>query len=454
MNRPNVVLVVLDSVRQDHLSCYGYGRATTPNIDRIAEDGIRYTRASATSCWTLPSHASLFTGLYPSQHRADLDTRRLDPRHETLACRLRDLGYRTASVSCNSFISEHLAGGFEVNVDVEAHRGGSRPFPRRLVRAVHRRWRSLTRRDRGAGRATKLALGLMKEWADEPFFLFMNYMDCHSPYRLRSRERYRFVPVGERDRVDAVANDPFAAMAGRLALSGQDLEDLKSLYDGCLAYLDRQVGLLDMGLEGLGLSDRTMLIVTSDHGESFGEHGLLDHQFGLYEHLLSVPLVVRLPGERRGPRTDHRIAQHVDLIPSILEVVENARPGSNGVSAHSLLDEPIRDAAFAEYLVPNLRQFQRRFPEIDASRFDRAMRAIRTDRYKLISQRGGGSELYDLLSDPGELEDLSADRPQLVAQLQDRLGQALGHWPGSGAVDPEREAQKEFRERLEQLGYL
>lgn len=456
MSRPNIVLIVLDSVRQDHLSCYGYRRPTTPNIDRIAEDGVRFTRASATSCWTLPSHASLFTGLYPSQHRSDLDTQYLDSRHQTIASRLRNLGYRTGSISCNTFISErtNLATGFEVNIDVEALRGASRPFRRRLVQAVHRRWRRLTRRDRGARQATKLALRLMSEWANEPFFLFLNYMDCHLPYKLRSPERYQFVALGDRGRADTVANDPFAAMARRLTLSKQDLEDLKALYDGCLYYLDRQVGLLNSRLRDLGLSDRTLMIVTSDHGESFGEHELMDHQFGLYEHLLSVPLVMRLPGERGGPTNDDRIVQHVDLVPTILDLVGSAREESISESTHSLLDEPSRDAAFAEYLVPNLRQFHRRFPEVDVSRFDRAMRAIRTDRFKLIADRDGSTQLYDLTTDSEEREDLSAHRPDLVAQLQDRLTEFLGDWPAPVAGDPAHDGHDDVRERLEQLGYL
>ncbi|MGD8869215.1 MAG: sulfatase [Gemmatimonadales bacterium] len=453
MNRPNIVLIVLDSVRQDHLSCYGYGRPTTPNIDRIAEDGIRYTRASAASCWTLPSHASLFTGLYPSQHRADLDAQQLESRHETIASRLKSVGYRAGSISCNSFITEHLAAGFEVNVDVEALRGASRPLGRRLLRGVHRRWRGLTRRDRGARRATQLALRLMSEWAGEPFFLFLNYMDCHLPYRLRSRERYEFVASEDRRRVSAAPQDPFATMAGRVKLSESNIQDLEALYDGCLYYLDKQVGHLDRRLRDLGLSDRTLLVVTSDHGESFGEHGLMDHQFGLYEHLLSVPLVMRVPG-RKGSTSDDRITQHIDLVPTILDVVGNAPGPSGSERSHSLLGGAGRDAAFAEYLVPNLRQFHRRFPEVDVSRFDRSMRSIRTERFKLIAHQDGKAQLYDLTVDPGERVDLSGDRPRLVAQLQDRLGQTLGHWPDRGAAASRQEGQDELRERLEQLGYL
>lgn len=455
---PNIVLVVLDSVRRDHLSCYGYDRRTTPAIDRIAEEGTRYTRAYAASCWTIPSHASIFTGLYPSRHRADFDTQRLDPGHPTIAGWLRDRGYRTACFTCNGFIGPrtNLDAGFEVSVDTDGLRGSARGLPSRLVRGVHRRWRAWTARDRGARRATRLARRWLEEMAGgPPFFLFLNYMDCHLPYRLRGSPRWRFVPREDRRRVRRLAQDPYAWMAGRPAPSSRDVEDLRALYDAGLRFLDDQVASIDQRLAALGLRERTVLAVTSDHGESFGEHGLFDHQYGLHEALIAVPLVVRYPDRALAGSTD-LLVHHVDLFPTFAELANGggASLPSAGAPGRSLLDGR-RDIAFAEYLVPNLRAFERRFPDLDVAPFDVRLRAAFDGKYKLIRRSDGGRHLYHLASDPEERRDLAAVAPTEVARLDRALESQLGGWPsGSAEVFDGDGLEVEVRRRLEALGYL
>ena len=153
----NIVLIVVDSAQRNHLPCYG--RRTTPNIGGIAVEGVLICNAYSRSCWTITAHASLFTGRYPSEHRADLDTKQLDAGSLTLAAYLRRRGYGTACVTCNGFVSNHpgLNRGFEETIDVGGHRGGVARFLPCAVRPVHRRWRDTTARDRGAGRATRLA---------------------------------------------------------------------------------------------------------------------------------------------------------------------------------------------------------------------------------------------------------------------------------------------------------
>ena len=457
--KPNIVMIVLDSVRRDHLSCYGHARETTPHIDRVAAKGVQFMRAYATSCWTIPTHASLFTGLYPSQHRADFDTKYLDPCHPTLAAYLKKCGYRTACISCNSFVGAgltNLNNGFDFSIDVGGLRGGQ-GFGSKLVRYVQRHWRNWTRPDRGAQRATQLALDWLGERSHaEPFFLFLNYMDCHLPYRFRLPARYRFVAPADRRRVDRVPQDPFACMARQLTLSAQDMADLQALYDGCLFYLDQQVGVLDARLRELGLHERTIFIVTSDHGESFGEHGLLDHQYGLYEHLVAVPLVMRLPEGNIAGQKHHQLVQHVDVFPTIAHLVNNAGAEANLPvwSGCSMFEKPGRDTVLAEYLVPNLRAFRRRFPEADVARYDVAMRSIYTDGHKLIWRSDGRLELYDLEDDPAETTNLADVRTDLVDRLHARLKELLGPWPGLDDNWPEEEGLEEVRDRLEALGYF
>lgn len=451
---PNVVLLVLDSVRADHLSCYGYGRPTTPHIDRVAEGGIRYERAYTASCWTLPSHASLFTGLYPSRHRTDFDTKALTEGIETWASFLSREGYATASFSCNAFVSRHtdLARGFDVAADVEGLVGGGPSFLGRALRAAHRTARRTFQKDRGARRAWRQARRWLSETGDRPFFLFMNFMDCHLPYRLESDQLLHFVEPARRAEVARIPMDPFGAMAGRHVYEPQDIEDLKAMYDGALRYLDGMVGALDAHLAALGRREDTLLIITSDHGESFGEHGLFDHQYGLYEPLVRVPLVVRGPDLDSG-LTEEGLAQLVDLFPSVARRLGREGPVGDPSASDTLFSGPDRDFAASEYLVPNVAAIQRRFPGTDTSRFESAIRSIRDERYKCILRRDGRTELYDLETDPDELHNLYEREPDRAAGMISLLEDRLGPWPsdlsagGEGGLDP-------LRERLEQLGYL
>ncbi len=451
--RPNIVLIVLDSVRQDHLSCYGYGRPTTPHIDRLAAEGLRCSRAYSASCWTIPSHASLFTGQFPSQHRVDLDNRFLLPQTQTLAGYLKGLGYATACISSNNFVAggvKNLNQGFDLTVDVEGdYPAGDSPLSR-ARRLLQRRWRRLTARDRGARRATRLA----REWTarqEGPFFLFMNYMDCHLPYRLKGPERYRYVPAAQRARVDRLPLDPFAIMAGELELPEGGAAGLQALYDGCLHYLDGQVGALAALLKKHGLYENTLFILTSDHGESFGEKGLFDHQYGLYEHLIRVPLVLRLPQGEQPALQGGELVQLTDLYPALVRWLGDGSPAGR----EALFAGHYREVALAEYLVPNLRAFQRRFPQAPVERFNAALRSIREGDLKLICSRDGDRLLFDLASDPQEAQDLSHARPEQGERLQARLQTLLGPWPETGGGETSLTGlPDELQERLQALGYL
>ncbi|HZW03120.1 MAG TPA: sulfatase [Anaerolineaceae bacterium] len=453
-NTPNVVLIVLDSVRQDHLSCYGYARKTTPNLDRLAAEGTLFENAYSASCWTIPSHASLFTGLYPSQHRVDLDQPLIHPQHETLAGHLKTLGYATACISCNSFAAgggTNLNRDFDLTLDVDGGFARGTSTLARGVRHLQKRWRAFIRRDRGADRATRLA----RDWLGAqsgPFFLFMNYMDCHLPYRLRRPQRFQFIPPMERKRVSRIPLDPFAVMAGQLALKPREVAGIRALYDGSLFYLDQQIGRLVARLMDLGLYEQTIFLVTADHGESFGEHGLFDHQYGLYEHLLRVPLIARFPnGSLAGARIAHPI-QHVDLLPVLARLLSGPSAGLDETE-YTFLREPLRSSVLAEYLAPNLNAIRRRFPAADVSRYATPLRAIHTQGYKLIARPDGRRELYDLVRDPEECDDLAAAKPEKAAALQARLEEVLGPWPGS---EPPAglSLEKELKERLEAMGYL
>jgi arylsulfatase A-like enzyme len=454
--QPNIVLIVLDSVRRDHLSCYGHSRPTTPSIDRLAEEGVRFDAAYATSCWTVPSHASLFTGLLPSAHRADLDTQQLDPAIPTLAGLLTARGYRTASISCNGFVAPYtnLTQGFQLAVDVHGSKGSSDGVLGRLRQGIRRRVRRLTERDRGAARATRLARRWLRERSgSDPFLLFLNYMDCHLPYALKGPARYRFVEPEARSRVDALPMDPFAHMAGVRTYSDQEVGDLKSLYDGALRYLDDQIASIRAGLEEAGMLERTLLIVTSDHGESFGEHGLFDHQYGLLENLIRVPLVMRGPGVRAG-EVDADLVQLTDVLPTLLDAAAGApddRPEIE-LPGFSMFGPERRKWVFAEYLVPNVKAIERRFPDVDTARLNRPLRAASDGRHKLVMDRSGNTWLYDLIEDPEEIHDRTEELPEVLERCTAAMAEGLGSWPER--VVSEASDLTDLQERLEALGYL
>jgi arylsulfatase A-like enzyme len=318
-------------------------------------------------------------------------------------------------------------------------------------------WRERTARDRGADRATKLALQWLSEQeTGRPFFLFMNYMDCHAPYRLRRPDRHRFLEGEAGARADAVSQDPFAVMAGAQALSEQELSDLEALYDGSLHYLDRHIGVLLEHLERRNLAESTALILTSDHGESFGEHGLMDHQYGLFEHLIAIPFILRLPAGELGGEIRSNPVQLTDVLPTVASWIDGRSDQRiQDLDGQPLLHTPPRKAILAEYLVPNLRTIRRRFPAADVRKLDVALRSIRVGSQKLILASDGERQLYDLRADPGEKRDLASVNPEAADVLEERLITALGDWPRRRPeADPDGDGLQEVRDRLQALGYL
>jgi arylsulfatase A-like enzyme len=241
-------------------------------------------------------------------------------------------------------------------------------------------------------------------------------------------------------------------MAGRTTLSRRSLRLLTAQYDGALLHLDRRIGELERELRSLELLDDTVVIVLSDHGESFGEHGLLDHQYGLFEHMVRIPLVTRLPnGRDAGSREPHYV-QIKDLFSTLLRWAGSPN-GSEPAGPTGLGGLTIRDAVITEYLVPNTAAMRRRFPDMDPSRFDIAMRAVVLGGNKLVQRSDGDTRLFDLQLDPTETKDFARQRPELVKQLAGILARDAGDWSRRPAVAVPG-SSAEVQERLKALGYL
>jgi arylsulfatase A-like enzyme len=450
--RPNFLLVVMDTARRANLGCYGHSRATTPLIDRFAESAVVYDEAYAVGPWTVPNHASMFTGLYPAAHRATQETEVLAAGSVTLAEILRKDGYDTTA--------------FVTNAALPRQRGFDQGFDEYVEL-----WRAEVRESvlRGEvpppGDAGAAVAGLaIREWLatrddpERPFFLFVNYIEPHMPYRPPPRYRRAFLGPGRRVSGRAMRYDYAAFLSGRYSMSSADFEAAEALYDGEIRHLDDEIGALLAWMERESLLDDTWVILTSDHGEAFGEHGLVGHQFALYDVVLRVPLIVREPRGVRPGRSDRRV-QLVDLFPTILDAAGSAAPVGVPAQGESLLAPGRRTEILAEYYRPvrTLQEIASRYPAFDASFLDRRIRSLASGGWKLIWSSDGRHELYDLSGDPGELDnriEVEPDRADaMLRRLAGRLAEIRNGAPEVHAPPPEPE-DAELRRELRALGYL
>lgn len=421
--RPNILLIVMDAARAKNLSCYGYHRPTTPNLERFAERCVVYEKAIATSCWSLPTHASMFTGLYPSRHGAHDQHKYLVPKYPTMAELLRSQGYHTLSF-CHKWDVGPFTGldrGFEWSSNPSA----SSPL-RRIIRKIDNGVIAgvLGQRDSGARRTIRQSSSLLTRLqADErPFFMFVSTTEAHIPCH-PPKKYQRYLPNGVFPKQARQVNqDRWKYLAGRAPMDEQDFEILTALYDGAISYLDARIAELLSWLEQLGILDQTMVIITGDHGENLGEHQLISHGYCLYDTLVHVPLIIHYP---RGVATPGRVTHQVqtlDLLPTILAMLgDTSSEPYRSLQGCDLLSSTRRDFTIAEETHPDLTTFYKKFPDGDISRYDRALKMIRTDRYKYIWASDGNHELYDLQTDSDEQCNIIAERPDIAADLDRRL---------------------------------
>lgn len=414
---PNVLLIVLDTTRRDRLSTYGYDRLTSPVLDHFATRALVYENAISSGSWTLPAHASLFTGMFARDHLTTIENMKLDPSFTTLAELFRDNGYDTAAFTCNPWIAAHtgLDQGFQTLVPV---------------------WSEIDRDNgpdyHGAMEATRGALAWIDERASagRPFFMFINYLEPHAPYRPRGEWRERFLPPGtDRAAVDEVSEwktpREFGYMLGvpGYAVSQEQFELIGALYDADVAYQDFRLGELLDGLDVRGLRESTVIAIVADHGEQLGEHGMMDHKMTLYEENIRVPLLLSYPGRLpAGVRLAATVQTH-DLFPTLtgLAGIEFDPPyGSRPLPLGQGQDGPGRRYTFVEFGRPTLfmKIMTEEWPDAGIKRFDRQLRSIRGEGFKLIWTSDGRHELYDLEVDPAEQVNLAAERPVQLAELR------------------------------------
>jgi arylsulfatase A-like enzyme len=344
---PNVLLVVLDTVRADHTSLYGYARATTPALERLARKGIRFENARATAPWTLPSHASMFTGRWPHELQAKWSAH-LRGNFSTLAEYLGSRGYATAGFAANAVYCSYDTGldrGFThyedyvlenlsplrtariIDCALQTASGLSQSVGRYLGLGTFGPWREFVGRwffahdRRDAASINRQFLSWLSHRAQprRPFFAFLNYLDAHVPYVLPEGAWHQFgLQPQTRDEFQVVFDRWLSLDKPRLPQHFRTLA--RDCYDNCLAYLDQKLGALLDELERRGELDRTLIVVTSDHGEGFGEHNLYEHGESLYRTEIHVPLLIVMPSRERAGMVIPEAVSLRDLPATIVEL--------------------------------------------------------------------------------------------------------------------------------------
>jgi arylsulfatase A-like enzyme len=454
--RPNVLLIVMDTVQAGHLALYGYGRDTTPNLRSLATDAVVYTNAMSASDITLTSHASLFTGMYPSWHGAYCDPehaaygRAVSDRYPTLAELLHTGGYQTTAVAANLYLRADF--GLERGFDRFRI---PRPVPMLaaengfMLRGSVRRGLNLlfdtAQFDRLYAMGEDIDAALFSELAGlspsrGPAFVFVNYMDAHFPYVPPAPYDTRYPGRHSGMTQEDLEVEQKALVWGE-GSAGDYRSHCESQYDGGIAYTDRQIGEVVSWLKRRGAYDNTMIVVTSDHGEAFGERHRVGHANSPYQNLLHVALIVKYPHQsHRG--TEERPVSLTDVAPTILETAGIAVPPT--VQGRSLTATAERDIFSETFPCPVAHP-----PECPNGC---TARAIFSWPYKYITSSNGRRELFDLGSDPAEDRNLYIRQPEIAERLAGRLALWMNGMPLQS-----REAHTlspEDLRRLKSLGYV
>lgn len=436
----NVILISVDTLRADHLGCYGYDRATSFHVDALASDGVTFLNAYASSPWTLPSHISLMTSLHGANHQVAYEDESLDPSIPTLADILRMNQFYCAGLTGGGFVSAQY--GFSKGFNSYSDEGG------------------ILRQD-SAAHLFHSALRWLEREKDKGFFLFLHTFQPHSPYACPSPYRSTFLAEDARwQHIDLISY--LGGMPGIYReLPENDRRNIVDLYDGEIFYTDETlIGPLIAALKDMGLYDRTLIVFTSDHGEEFFDHHGWGHGHSLYDESLKVPLIVKFPGSRFQGRKITDMVPLVDIFPTILEEagIEYADLDIDGQSLFPLITgEEKGDRGFLADVAAN----------VLASRIPQRI-AMNRGKEKLILNKGMSPEdlgffvspppvldpveFYDLARDPAErqniVEERAASANRIIRRIEEVYKAARKKKTGKLALD------EELKKRLKALGYI
>ncbi|MBN1272274.1 MAG: sulfatase-like hydrolase/transferase [Candidatus Aminicenantes bacterium] len=417
----NVVLISIDTLRADHVKSYGYERKTSPRIDDIAKNAWVFRNAVSQSSWTLPAHASMFTGLLPSElglvfyDNEGLEKNgrigKMDTRLLTLAKVLRSYGYMTIGFHGGAWVNPI----FGLNAGFDIYRWGGRYFEENVDAAVQ--W--------------------LEKNGGKKFFLFLHGYDVHMPYNADKKFNI-FFKYGGNYELEKIKPGQIPAEPG-----SPEHDYIVSQYDAGIRRADFHLGRFFDWLDDKGLTDKTLLIITSDHGEMLNlRHKNWGHIYPLYEELIHVPLIIKVPGESRADVT-LQVPAMTSLLPTLLDILE---------ISHSKVD-------YRQSLVPLVRGKNRKFDHIFSETGkvlgNRFCRCVRTEKWKLHFYREDGKgtwfELYNLVSDPMEQKNLAGIYPEIVRELKNPL---LDFTLAEIVRTGRKTLDKKTMEELKSLGYI
>ncbi len=437
---PNVILIVVDTLRADHLSSYGYKGATTPAFDGLASDGTRFAKAYSQASWTRPSFGTIFSSLYPSSHRAIHKADQLPDAVVTLAETMQGAGYATVGFANNINVAPLF--GFQQGFDQytflepEFFFGATESAAQLTIynqlRLVRERYVSQKKWVENYYQPADVVSQHGLDWLatrdpERPFFMFLHYMEPHDPY---------FVHPYNGEAYARVANpNPDAALAGKY----------RAAYDGAIRFLDDELAKLFAELKKQNLYDESLIVLTADHGEEFHEHGGWWHGTTLYDEQLAVPLLVKAPkGGPAGVVNEH-VVSSLDIAPTIIATAGVAVPKSMVGKALGLGSDAAapRDHAFAE-------------SELEGN----SLQAYRSGGMKVIHANAGNPrglpehQLFDVTADPGEQKDLIATQSEVANKLTADMGAVQGHAESIAVESTGTSIDAASEERLRALGYV
>jgi arylsulfatase A-like enzyme len=432
-DKPNLILISLDTLRADHLGCYGYERATSPNIDKFAGEAFLFEHCIAPSSWTLPSHASVFTGLHPSVHGAIVflpACRPIRQEETTLAELARQHGYVTAAYTEGVLVGGSLgfSQGFELYSDGEATLKGA------------------------AEETFNDAFQWVQTHAGLPFFLFVHTYQTHNPYTPPGR----FATMFDTDYTGRVGKDIFDP---RMDFSDADKIHLEALYDEEIAYTDAVLAEFLAGLEKLRLLEDTIVVIFSDHGEEFWDHGGVQHGVTLYDEQLRVPLIIRLAGNDPPTGRESRQVSLTDLYATITELLGIAHQSPpDCMSLTPLIDVSQPGTRYERTIVVSETCHRDNILQFMNDRWRRY--SVRTDGEKYMNtEKYEKEELYNLQADPGETNNIAQDHPSSLERYRAVKESFLESVSAGQPQPPSTELRtvpfsEEDRRRLRALGYL
>jgi len=435
----NVVLISLDSLRADHVGAYGYERDTSPNFDRFAGEGVLFRNAFSTSSWTLPTHLTMFTGRSQVSHGVVVDTRVLSTSIPTLGEIFHEAGYSTAGFVSGPYVGGHYgyARGMDTYIDLSEKWGKGAEARAAIVSPA----------------INEKALEWLDKERKDPFFLFLHYFDIHYDFAPPPPYDKMFDPdyTGTVDGRFFIENDAINPQMPK-----RDLEHLLARYDGEIRFTDEHVGRVLDKLKALGVLDNTIVMIVSDHGDEFFEHGNKGHHRTVYDEVLRIPFALRLPGGEHAGKAIETPVTLLDVFPTLLDAAGFTPPAdAEGESLAGWLrgEAPKREAIYSDF-------YDKRGFNLQVARLTPESKTIQHFN-RITHPKRGPLEYYDLASDAAESDNRADQHPaELATSVQEMTGWLDQQWrmhrrtEGSDGGGASIELDEETMKRLESLGYV